>query len=91
MNELDKWSNVHDDFVTIREFLDHICNNGYAIHEHYDVDDSFNPPQILQPVFEHERMKLIEKFFDIDAEKLEQERRALLENMKNGLSQMFSL
>ena len=78
--ELEKWSKVHENVVEIEEFLDHICNNGYAIHQFYERESEFDKtlPQILQPVIQHERRKLIEQFFEIDAVKLEQERRKLL-------------
>ena len=80
MNELEKWAKVHEDVILIEEFFDSICNNGYALHQFYERESDFDKtlPQLLQPVYQHERRKLIEKFFDIDAEKLEQERRALL-------------
>jgi hypothetical protein len=82
MKELDKWAKVHEQVIIIEEFLDHICNNGYAIHKFYERDgeNDWNKslPQILQPVAAHGRRKLLEQFFDIDSEKLERERRTLL-------------
>jgi len=86
LTELEKWAEVHENVVVIEEFLNHICNNGYGIHQFYvrdgesDWDKSL--PQILQPVAQNERRKLLEQFFDIDAEKLERERRELLSVVK---------
>ena len=83
MSELEKWSEVHEDVVTIEEFIDHICANGYSIHKHHERADVFGFPETIQPILQHERRKLLEKFFDIDAEKLEQERRALLQEARS--------
>ena len=85
-SELDKWVDVHENVVIIEEFLDYICNGGYAVHQFYERDGESDwdksLPQILQPVTEHERRKLLEQFFDIDPMKLEEERRALLEEAR---------
>lgn len=82
LTELEKWAKVHEDIVVIEEFIDHICASGYSIHKHYDRNDEYGFPEVIQPVSQCERRRLLNAFFDIDSEKLERERRELLSVVK---------
>lgn len=71
-SELDKWSAVHADSVILEEFLEFLSGKGISLCEVYPPHDQFYPvKQSLQDlIYEH---------FGIDPQKLEKERRELLE------------
>ncbi len=74
MTELDKWGSVHDDFVTITEFLAFLSSKGVSLCSVVDEIEQF------QPVVGYQN--LLYEYFNIDKNKLEKERRKLLESIK---------
>ena len=75
MSELDKWSKVHEAVVTVEEFLEWLESRGIILAQKY------NDSERLYPTYRNRR-KLLEEYFEIDATKLERERRELLENAR---------
>jgi hypothetical protein len=71
LKELNKWSNIHEEFVKISEFLDWLNSKGILLCEKYKDHDSYIPI----PKNHHE---LLIEYYDIDEARLERERREIL-------------
>lgn len=78
-SECDKWAEVHDSACVIQEFLDFVGNEGIMLQRVLD------PDQIGQPYVgsKDSDMKLIYRFFGVDPDKLESERRQLLTEIQS--------
>ena len=74
--ELEKWSNVHEDSIIIHEFLDFLSNEKIllCISNEYGFSPTFRNHEQL--IYDH---------FKIDSDKLEQERRELLEKTRQAV------
>jgi hypothetical protein len=79
-NELVKWSLVHDDVVTIEEFLEWLESKGIQLAQHYKNDDG-EDTEHLYPTYRNRR-QLLEEYYEIDTAELERERRALLDEAR---------
>ena len=75
ISELEKWDLVHAVAVDLEAFIEFLVSKKkYSICK--QIDDRFMPCGELS-------LELIYEYFDIDAKKLEKERRELLEGVKN--------
>ena len=77
---LEKWSNVHEDVVTIEEFLEWLETKGIQLAQHYKNDDG-KDTEHLYPTYKTRR-QLLEEYYEIDTAELERERRALLDDAR---------
>lgn len=79
--ELDRQKAVRDSgkAETVQEFIDWMGANGYVIMERC-LDPDGNHAGFVGPIYDFER--LMQKHFDIDGNKIEAERRALLEHLR---------
>lgn len=85
-SELERWSEIHEDAVLLEEFFQWLSENGYEIHKITEKKSKYwGSVQKLYPLTVHEKSKLIQKFYDIDAGKLEQERRELLKQVRGDI------
>ncbi|HEC66179.1 hypothetical protein LCGC14_2382460 [marine sediment metagenome] len=73
MTELEKWDNVYEDSVTITEFLDFLSSRGINLSA--STNNGFYPITTTYT-------DLIYEYFSIDKDKLERERRELLDGIK---------
>lgn len=76
MSELDKMSAARVDAAIISEFIDFLEENGYAICE-VELHDQWWP---VRKSYE----QLLADYFEIDLKKVEEERRALLEELRKA-------
>ena len=77
--EMDKLSEVHNEVRTIEQFFEFLSSKGVLLCKSTD-DEMTNIPYM--PIVESDIIKLIYENYDIDGIKLEQERRELLESIK---------
>ena len=75
-SELDKWANVHEEWIAILNFLEFIKENDMFIC--VLIDDGYGH----YPMTEHDIQRKFYEAHAIDAMKLENERRALLETAR---------
>lgn len=76
--ECDKWSKVVEDAKTIEEFMDFLSSKGYIIclsNEH-----GYFPKMVSN-------RQIVYDYFEIDSDKLERERRGLLEEVRSKRQQ----
>jgi len=78
ISELDKWDKVHEDSVTLQSFLEFVGNKGIFLQSVKD-DGTYHS----YVASKQSDTDLIYEFFGIDFTKLEQERRNLLEKIRN--------
>ena len=72
MKTIDKWSKIHDDAVIIDQFLEFLNENNLSICNMDQKFEMFYPSRFS-------KQDLIYKFFKIDQDKLEMQRRELLQ------------
>jgi hypothetical protein len=77
MSELEKWSKVHESVIQIEEFLQWLNEQGLQICR-VESDVWGTRYYVASKTFR----QLTESFFDIDPVTLEEERRALLDSIK---------
>lgn len=96
MSELEKMRAARDESYTLSRFIDWLDESGYAICEQRDFEDTSLTDVLtvvtgveLEPgsttmwwPIHKSFEQLLADFFDIDLNKLEEERRELLENLR---------
>lgn len=75
-SELDKWSVVHEEWVAIQGFMEFVGVRKHGMCVYLEALEEW------APVSMYEIKRLFEESYDIDAIRLEQERRALLEDAR---------
>lgn len=76
--ELDKWANVHEDAVTINQWMDFLSHKGLTLCTVDEKTETFLPTMEM-------RDNLVAEHFDIDLNKLEEERRKLLDEIRKDM------
>ena len=81
MTELEKWDKVYQDFNTIRNFLSE-APEGVMLGRVNDT--GIKDCQVYDPLCSSDIDKVLYEYFDIDYNKLDMERRELLERARHG-------
>lgn len=74
--ECEKFSGLAQTMAIEREFLEWLSEQGYHLAKYNDEDELF-------PCYESE-WKLLYRYHEIDEQKLEKERRELIQQMRDG-------
>lgn len=79
--ELDKLAKIKDKSQSIGAFLDWLQNEKHYRLAKWEKDDSIIPEDQLMPV-SYDIQQLLAEYFDIDLNKIEEEKRAILEEQR---------
>lgn len=80
--ELDKMSAVKHDSQIIGAFLDHISHQGIHLAKYQEGETKYDDEQLM-PITQSIEQVLAD-YFDIDLNKVEKERRAILDHLQSA-------
>lgn len=88
MSELEKMRAVKNESISLSRFLDFLSESGYTIcrwqeHQRHGPDPSDYTPEGFYPK-QNTHEELLAEFFEIDLKKVEEERQALLHELRKG-------